>query len=716
MTVAFFPIFALEGQAGRLFIPLAFTKTSAMASAAVLSITLVPALMALLIRGHIHREDRHPVSRLLIAVYQPFVFVALRNPRTTLLMGVFAVMSAVPVAMKLGTEFMPPLDEGDILYMPTTFPNIAIDEARKQLQVQDRILRGFPEVESVFGKAGRAETATDPAPLSMVETVVRLKPREQWRTVPQPRWYSAWAPEPVAQRLARVWPNQRPMTFDELTSEMNQRMQLPGWTNAWTMPIKTRVDMLSTGIRTTVGIKVFSAQLADVESVGRHLERVVQNVPGTRSAYYERSEGGLYIDITPNRDALARYGLTVGDVQDVIEAAIGGEPVATTIQGRARFSINVRFPQDLRDNLQVLEEVLIPLRSAGGDSGMGKRGALQPVKAPRVMLAQMGAMGGGGTQSSPGAPAALDFSPRVDTGAPLRGGMVGLPSGMGAPRPRDTASSGPSSPTQALDALGFVPLKAVASIRVVEGPPMIRSEAGLLAGYVYIDVDTSSRDVGGYVRDAKAAVAAAQAAGSLTLPRGTWLKWTGQYELMESMEERMKVVLPLTFLLVILLLFLNFRNLTEALIVLLSVPFSLVGSVWALYLLDYRLSTAVWVGIIALIGLAAETGIVMIVYLDAAYERRLKAGKIRDLNDIIWAHMEGTVQRVRPKLMTVATTLFGLIPLLWATGSGADVMKRIAAPMVGGLLSSAFLTLEIIPVVYTYWRLAQLRQRQSVKV
>jgi Cu(I)/Ag(I) efflux system membrane protein CusA/SilA len=622
ITVAFLPIFALNGQAGRMFHPLAYTKTFSMGFAALLSVTLAPALMALFIRGRIVPEHRHPVSRLLIGLYKPFVFVALRKPKTTLAIGALAIISALPLIPRLGSEFMPALDEGDLLFMPVTMPNVSIEEARRSLQVQDRLLRGFPEVVSVFGKVGRSETATDPAPLSMVETVVRLQPHDEWRKVPVERFYKGW-PTWLQAPLRPLFPDMRQKTTEELFAEMNAALQLPGWTNAFTMPIKNRLDMLTTGIRTPVGVKVFGTELSEIERTGEELERLLSMVPGTRTAFYERSQGGLYVDILPDREALARYGMTVGDLNDIIEGAIGGEPVTMTVEGRRRFSVSVRYPRDMRGDVEKLRGVLVPIPGGAGST--------------------------------------------------------------------------------------FVPLSELAEVKVVQGPPMLRDEAGLLVGYLYVDVDTGARDIGGYVRDAKIAVEAGMKDGRLHLPKGGYLQWTGQYELLEKMMARMQWVVPLTVLLVVLLLVANFRNLTESLIVLLSVPFALVGSVWLMWLLGYRLSTASYVGLIAMVGLAAETGIVMIVYLDAAFERRLRAGKVRDLNDIIWAHMEGTVQRVRPKLMTVSTMLFGLVPLLWSHGTGADVMKRIAAPMVGGLLSSAFLTLEIIPVVYTYWRLWQLR-------
>jgi Cu(I)/Ag(I) efflux system membrane protein CusA/SilA len=689
IAVAFLPVFTLNGQAGRLFTPLAWTKTFVMLAAAVLSITFAPALRGLLLRGTIRPESQHPLSRAIVRVYRPFVFVALRNPRSTIALGLLAVLSAVPLAMRLGSEFMPPLNEGDVLYMPTTFPNISIEEAKRQLQAQDRVFRTFPEVLTVFGKTGRAETATDPAPLTMVETTVRLRPREEWRSVKVERWWSPWAPRPLAAVLRLAWPDERRITWEELTGLMNAAMQFPGWTNAYTMPIKARIDMLSTGVRTPVGIKVLGTRLAEIERAGVALERILAPVPGTRSVFYERNEGGLYIDIVPRREALARYGLTVGDVNRIVEAAIGGTPISVAVDGRNRFTINVRYPQDLRSDLERLRRLLVPV---GGGGGGGRKGGMGAADAPlpEVRLAQMG-MGGGG-QPTPAAPRP------TASDAPAAGWI-----GRGAPGADPSALQGGAATGPA-----SVPLGQLADIRVVGGPPMVRDENGLLAGYVYVDIDPAQRDVGGYVADAKEAVRRAQASGALTLPTGYVLEWTGQYELLEKLRERMRIVLPLTLFLVVLLLWMHFKNFTEVLIVLLSIPFALVGSIWLLWALDYHMSTAVWVGLIALVGLAAQTGIVMIVYIDQAYERRRAAGKIRDLSDIVWAHLEGTVLRVRPKLMTVATMLAGLLPLLWATGSGADVMKRIAAPMVGGLLTSAFLTLEVIPVVYTYWRQEQL--------
>jgi Cu(I)/Ag(I) efflux system membrane protein CusA/SilA len=634
ITVAFLPIFGLNGQAGRLFKPLAFTKTFAMAFAALVSVTLAPALMTLLIRGRIRHEEDHPVSRVLIAIYRPFAWVALKNPRTTIAIGLAAVLATVPVALRLGHEFMPSLNEGDLLYMPTTFPNLSIEEAKRSLQVQDQLIRTVPEVETVFGKAGRSETPTDPAPLSMVETIVKLKPREAWRMIDQPRWYSGWAPAWLVPALRPWWPDQRRITAPELAEELNRTVQLPGWTNAWTMPIKTRIDMLSTGIRTPIGIKIHGASLDTIDRVGAALERTISHVPNTRSVYSDRSTGGFYVDIVPDRMALARYGLTVGEVQDVIEAAVGGQPIEVTIEGRNRFSINVRYPRDLREDVEHLRRVLVPLRA--------------------------------GARPSPGA--------------------------MG-----ETADPEPGDP--------HIPLGEIADIRVTTGPPMIRDEGGMLTGYVYVDMDAGRKDIGSYVDEARRAVQR-----EVRLPSGYTIEWTGQYELLRQMQDRMRILVPTTLGLVLLLLYMNFGNLTESLIVLASVPFALVGSIWLLAILHYPLSTAVWVGLIALVGLATQTGVVMIVYCDSAYRRRKAEGRIRDLDDIVEATLEGSVQRVRPKLMTVATMMIGLVPLLWSQGAGADVMKRVAAPMVGGLFTSAFLTLEIIPVVYTYWRYSQLKR------
>lgn len=622
LAASFIPVFGLTGQAGRLFRPMAFSKTFVMLSAALLSVTVAPALRDLLLRGKIIHEDKHPVSKAIRAVYAPFVHVALKNPTTTLLIGVMAVLSAVPLVQTLGREFMPPLDEGDLLYMPSTLPGVSIEEARRQLQRQDAVLKSFPEVLSVLGKAGRAETPTDPAPLSMVESVVRLRPHAQWRTKYVRRWYVGRTPGFVRPVLEKLWPEFVPITREELVAEMNRRMEFPGWVNAWTQPIRNRVDMQATGIRTAVGVKVHGDNLEAVEHAGIALENVLRQVRGARSVIYERTLGGMQVDVTPDREALGRYGLSVADVNSVVEGAMGGEVVTTTLDGRVRIGILVRLTEEARSSVDAVRAIPVPLpEGVNGEAGL-----------------------------------------------------------------RRTVSLG-----------------SIATVALTRGPTMVRDDNGSLVGYVYVDLDPS-RDVGGWVDEARARVDAMQSAGTLPLTRGMWVEWTGQWRELSQMEERMKVLIPLALGVVVLLLYLQFRSLTETLIVLLSVPFALVGSVWALYLLDYRVSTAVWVGVIALVGLAAQTGVVMIVYIDHAYERRLNAGQIRSRDDIVAAHAEGTIQRVRPKLMTVGTMLFGLVPLLWAEGSGADVMKRVAAPMVGGLISSAFLTLEMIPVVYTLWR------------
>ena len=692
ITVAFLPIFALNGQAGRLFKPLAFTKTFAMAFAALVSVTLAPALMTLFVRGRIRPEHEHPVSRALIRVYRPFAWVALKNPRTTIAIGLAAVLSALPMAARLGHEFMPPLNEGDLLYMPTTFPNLSIEEAKRSIQIQDQLIRRFPEVEAVFGKAGRSSTPTDPAPLSMVETVVKLKPRDQWRIIHHDRWWSRRVPAWTEPALRVVWPDSRRLTWDELVAELDRAVRLPGWTNAWTMPIKTRIDMLSTGVRTPIGVKIFGPELTEIEHIGVELEHTLAAVPHTRSVYADRNTGGLYVDIVPDREALARYGLTLGDLQDVIEAAIGGEPIEVTVEGRERYTINVRYPASLRQDVDRLRQVLVPIhrRGSGAGGAMGVLGGSAP--------AMDGLLAGNGISDSDPIPAA--------------GGMASRGTGMGANRPALSmggAGAG-AAPAAGVDRWGVtagahVPLGQVADVHVASGPPMIRDEAGMLVGYVYVDMDASRRDVGSYVDDAKRAVAR-----EVKLPPGCFLKWTGQYELLQQMQARMRLLIPLTLLLVLLLLYANFGRLAPALIVLASVPFALVGSVWLLALLGYHLSTAVWVGLIALVGLATQTGVVMVVYCDVAYRKALREGRIRDFDDIVEATLEGSVQRVRPKLMTVATMMIGLVPLLWSQGAGADVMKRVAAPMVGGLFTSAFLTLEIIPVVYAWWRWADFKR------
>ncbi|HEX9742793.1 MAG TPA: CusA/CzcA family heavy metal efflux RND transporter [Nitrospiraceae bacterium] len=581
IAVSFLPIFALESQEGRLFTPLAYTKTFAMLSATALSVTLAPVLMMILIRGRIRAETKNPLNWLLIAMYRPVLSGALRVRWLTVGLAVAAVAVTVPVFTRLGAEFMPPLNEGTILYMPTTVPGLSIPEATKILQVQDQLLTTFPEVERVFGKMGKASTATDPAFVGMAEITVTLKPEAHWRPG---------------------------MTWDRLLDEMDAKLHIPGFPNIWWMPIQTRTEMITTGVRSPVGIKVLGPDLKTIERIGIEIEQVLANVPGTRSAFAERLNEGYYLDVIVNRREAARYGLTVGDVQAVITSAIGGETVTTTVEGRERYPVNVRYKRELRDDPDRLRRVLIP----------------------------------------------------TPTGAQI-------------------------------------PLGQIAEIVITQGPPSISDESGALAGLVSIAV--SGRDLRGYVQDAQRAVREL-----VTLPSGYRLIWTGQYEHLVRAEERLKLVVPVTLALILLLLYLNFQSLAKSLIVLLSVPFAVIGAIWYLDYLGYNLSVAVWVGIIALAGVAAETGVVMLVYLDEVYERRLREGRLTTAHDLREAIMEGAVQRVRPKMMTVAAIMGGLLPIMWTTGTGADVMKRIAAPMIGGMVSSTVLTLLVIPVVYSIWR------------
>jgi copper/silver efflux system protein len=590
ITVSFLPIFSLEAQEGRLFSPLAFTKTFAMAAAALLSVTLVPALMVIFVRGRIIPEQKNPLNRFLIWIYRPVIRGVLKAKTLTIAIALVVLAATTWPASKLGTEFMPNLNEGTLFYMPTTLPGISVTKAAELLQTQDRIIKTFPEVESVFGKAGRASTATDPAPTEMYETVVNLKPKGQWRAG---------------------------VTVDSLIAEMDKALQFPGVSNAWTMPIKARIDMLSTGIRTPVGVKVFGSDLTEMERLAREIEKVLKDVPGTSSAYAERVIGGYYLDITPNRDSLSRYGLMIGDVQDVIATALGGENVTTTVEGRERYGVNIRYPRDLRSNPKAIaSDVLVP-----------------------------------------------------------------LPNG------------------------GTVQLGDVASVKLARGPTTIRTENGQLAVYIFVDI--RGRDLGGYVADAKKAVAE-----KVKFPAGSYVTWSGQFEYLERAEARLKVVVPVTLLIIFLLLYLNFRAITETLIVMLSLPFALVGGLWFLWVMNFNLSVAVAVGFIALAGVAAETGVVMLIYLEHALveirARREKEGESFTRADLHDAIMLGAVDRVRPKMMTVIAIMAGLLPILWSTGAGSEVMQRIAVPMIGGMVSSTLLTLIVIPAIYGIvkgWRL-----------
>ena len=581
IAVSFLPIFALEAQEGRLFTPLAYTKTFAMLFATVLSVTLAPVLMVLLIRGHIRPEAKNPLNWLLITLYRPILSGALRVRWLTLGLVVVVAGFTAPVFSRLGAEFMPPLNEGTILYMPTTVPGLSIPESVKILQVQDQLLTTFPEVERVFGKMGKAPTATDPAFVGMAEITVTLKPEAQWRSG---------------------------MTWDRLLDEMDAKLHIPGFPNIWWMPIQTRTEMITTGVRSPVGIKVLGPDLKTIEKIGLEIEQVLANVPGTKSAFAERLNEGYYLDLIINRREAARYGLTVGDVQEVITSAIGGETVTTTVEGRERYPVNVRYKRELRDDPDRLKRVLIP-----------------------------------------------------------------TPSGA------------------------QIPLGQIAEIVINQGPPSIADEAGALAGLVSVAV--SGRDLRGYVQDAQRAVK-----DRMTLPPGYRLIWTGQYEHLVRAEERLQLVVPVTIGIILLLLYLNFGSLAKSLIVLMSVPFAAIGAIWYLHYLGFNLSVAVWVGIIALVGVSAEIGVVMLVYLDEAYERRAREGRMATGQDLREAILEGAAQRVRPVMMTVAAIIGGLLPIMWTTGTGADVMKRIAAPMIGGMVSSTILTLLVIPVLYALWR------------
>ncbi len=587
ITVSFLPVFTLEAQEGRLFSPLAYTKTFAMAGSALLSVTLVPVLMMLFIRGNILPEARNPLNRFLIWIYRPVIAWVMRWKKLTIVLALALLAGSLYPAARLGSEFMPTLNEGTLFYMPTSLPGMSVTKAAELLQTQNKIIKSFPEVASVYGKAGRAQTATDPAPLEMFETVINLKPEAEWRPG---------------------------LTVDKLIKEMDQALQIPGVSNSWTMPIKARIDMLSTGIRTPIGIKVFGTDLAEMERLAKEIESVVKAVPGTTSAYAERLTGGFYLNIEPRREQLARYGLAVGELQEIIGTALGGETVTTTVEGRERFGVSVRYPRELRSDPQTI--------------------------ATQVLV-------------------------------PVPGEMGGVPA--------------------------MVPLGQLATVSIAKGAPAIRTENGLLSAYIFVDI--RDRDIGGYVAEAQQAVRT-----KVKFPPGYYATWSGQFEYMERAAQKMKIVIPVTLAVIFVLLFLNFRRLTETLIVMLSVPFALVGGVWLMWLLDYNLSVAVAVGFIALAGVAAETGVVMLIYLDHALNelkaRRAAEGSKLVPADLYDAVMEGAVERVRPKMMTVVAIMAGLLPIMWSHGTGSEVMSRIAAPMIGGMISSTILTLAVIPAIY----------------
>jgi Cu(I)/Ag(I) efflux system membrane protein CusA/SilA len=589
ITVSFIPVFSLEAQEGRLFKPLAFTKTFSMFFAALLGATLVPVLMTFFVRGKITPEQKNPVNRFLIWAYQPFVHFVLRFRWLTLIVALLIMAVTVYPYKKLGKEFMPPLNEGDLLFMPTAVPGISIEEATKILQIQDRILRQFPEVESVFGKAGESETSTDPAPLSMFETVVKLKPPEQWRTG---------------------------MTWEKLLAQMNLKIKTPGMANIFWMPIQTRTEMLTTGFRSILGIKVFGPDLGKIQDIGVQIEKALSDFPKTRSAFAERTTGGYFLDFTPNREVAARYGLTVGDVNDIIETAIGGKTIATTVEGRERYPISVRYARDFRDDLDTIKRVLVAVPAGNSEGG----------------------------------------TPQI-------------------------------------------PISMLADITYNTGPPSVRTENGQLVGFVFVDI--TSDDIQGYVDAASKRISE-----TVQFPPGYYIQWAGQFEYLKSAEQRLKIVVPFTLLIIFVLIYLNTKSAVKTMIVLLAVPFSLVGAFWFLYLLGYNVSIAVWVGLIALAGLDAETGVVMLLYLDQAWDKFRAAGRMNSMGDLRGAVIEGAVHRVRPKVMTICAILFGLLPIMWSptTQSGADVMKRIAAPMIGGVVTSGILELLLYPVIYVFWR------------
>ncbi len=684
ITVSFIPVFTLTGQAGRLFRPMALTHTFATLAAALLSITLVPPLMILLLRGKARRLEDNPVNRVLMAAYRPIARLVVRGRVLVLGLAVVILAASVPIAMRLGSEFMPPLDEGSLLVMPTTFAGISIEQARTTMAQQHAAIMGFEEVESVHGKVGRAETATDPAQLDMTESVVTLRPPDDWPEYFAPRWYSGIAPDWLKTVLRPVWPEHQARTLEELSRDLDAALQTPGYQIAIAPPIRTRIDMLTTGVRTPVGIKVFGPDLAEIERVSVLLEGILREVPGTRSTFAERQSGREYLDIVPDREAIARYGLTMRDVHDVIEAAVGGMPVSTVIRGRSRFSINLRYGADYRADAESLRSILVPIAAsepvAGVESTGGGSGASMP-SAPRPSSGgAMGGMGGGATSSPVSTPGPSGMASE-DTDLSDRYGQLGA----------------------------AVPLGALADVRVVGGPPMIKDENGVLVGYVFADIDLAERDLGGWVDDAKALVRS-----RLELPAGDRLVWTGQYEFLEEMQSRMLWIIPLVLLAVIALLRLAMRGWTQTGLVLATLPFALTGSVWLLFARDYNISTAVWVGLIAVAGTAVETGILMIEFLDSALEQRRSKGgaiSVRDLETLV---VDGATARVRPIVMSVASTVLGLLPLMWEAGPGADVSARIAAPVIGGLGSCMVLTLLVLPAAYATWRAHELKRVSPV--
>jgi Cu(I)/Ag(I) efflux system membrane protein CusA/SilA len=636
MVVSFLPVFLLEGQEGKLFRPLAFTKTFVLAGSAIIAITLVPMLMTLLTRGKFRTENRNPVTRVLAGLYAPVIHLALKYRKTALGLNVLALLAAVPMILSMGSEFMPPLDEGSLLFMPVTLPSASITEVNRILQVQDAAILTVPEVETVLGKGGRGETSTDPAPLSMIESIILLKPKEAWRPG---------------------------LTKNDIVAELDRKLQIPGVRNGWTQPIINRINMLSTGIRTDLGVKVFGRDLDTLESLALRVEEILRRIPGTADLYAERSEGGMFLDIAIDRNAVGRYGVSVGDVQDVIETALGGENIGTVIEGRERFPIRVRYDRDVRNSLDAVRALPVPTRLSGGGS---------PPAGVSVTASDAGMPSGGMTGAFPPLP------------------------------PQPGVSQSP------LPRRAYVPLSALASITLEPGPPMIGSENGQLRSIILLNV--RGRDMGSFVGEARETLTR-----DLNLPAGYTLRWSGQWENQVRAKTRMQLLMPLVFLIIYIMLYFVTRDYLEAFVVMLSVPFALVGGVYLVYFLGYNFSVAVWVGFIALYGLAVETGVVMVVYLHEALDRRLQAhergerGPLTE-EDITEATIEGSVLRLRPKVMTVATAMIALVPIMWSSGTGADVMQPLVAPMIGGLLTSAVHVLVVTPVLFAYMKRHALRK------
>jgi len=634
MVVSFLPVFLLQGQEGKLFRPLAFTKTFVLAGSAIIAITLVPMLMTILTRGRFHTEEKNPLTKSLNALYAPVIRWVLRWRKTTIALNVLALLVAAPLLMRMGSEFMPPLDEGSILFMPVTLPSASISEVNRIMQVQDEIIKSVPEVESVLGKSGKAETSTDPAPVSMIESIIILKPKSQWRPG---------------------------ITKDDIISDLDAKLQIPGVRNGWTQPIINRINMLSTGVRTDLGVKIFGKDLDTLEHLAIQAEHLLRRVPGAADLYAERTQGGLFVDIDINRAAVGRYGINLGDVQDVIETSIGGENIGTVIEGRQRFPIRVRYQQDYRNNVEALRNVLIPVNAG-------------TTRTREVPSSRMGRKNSTPTMASNG---------MADESSPSR----------------TTARSENGS---SLFNRSYVPLGQVATVRIVPGPPMISSEQAQLRSIVFLNV--RGRDMGSFVTEAKEVLSQ-----QLRLPTGYTLQWSGQWENQIRAKERLMILMPLVFLIIYVMLYFVTKDYFEALIVMLSVPFALIGGVYLVYILGYNLSVAVWVGFIALYGLAVETGVVMVVYLHEALDKRLRdvergnRGPL-ELHDITEATIEGSVLRLRPKIMTVATAMIALVPIMWSTGVGADVMQPLAAPMIGGLFTSAIHVLVVTPILFSYMK------------